>query len=171
MNRFEMPPSIEADRIRLVPFSARHFGDFAREWTDPHVMAYVGGVADEVASWERFTSALGQWQVRGCGMYAVETKTGHLLGQCGIWWPVDWPEKELGYTFFRSSWGHGYATEAAMAVRGAAIDAGLTHLVSFIHPDNAPSLRVAARLGAVAAETHQIRGGPQVRHIHNMRGS
>jgi RimJ/RimL family protein N-acetyltransferase len=58
-------------------------------------------------------------------------------------------EVELGWTLGREHWGHGYATEAARAVRDWAFrELRLTRLISIIHPDNAASIRVAERLGA-----------------------
>lgn len=47
----------------------------------------------------------------------VEKATGTIIGDCGVF-PIDWthPEFELGYRYRASSWGNGYATEAARAV-------------------------------------------------------
>ena len=44
-------------------------------------------------------------------------------------------------------WGRGYATEAGAASLGHAFGAlGCQRVVSIVHPENEPSLRVAARL-------------------------
>ena len=61
---------------------------------------------------------------------------------------------ELAWTLDRRHWGNGYATEAAKA----ALDHGFSNhsvarLVSLIDPQNAPSQRVAGRLG-------ETKGGP-----------
>src|SRR5262249_41871593 len=57
-------------------------------------------------------------------------------------------EPELGYTFHRSSWGQGYASEATGLVFGYLQDVlRLPRVVSLIHPENVRSLRVAQRFG------------------------
>ena len=49
----------------------------------------------------------------------------------------------------RDMQGNGYATEAALEARREGLDlAGVDTLVSYIHPDNEPSKRVAEKLGA-----------------------
>ena len=56
---------------------------------------------------------------------------------------------ELGWLFLPEARGQGLATEAAAAARDHALRVfGLTDLVSYIDPSNAPSRRVAERLGA-----------------------
>jgi RimJ/RimL family protein N-acetyltransferase len=61
---------------------------------------------------------------------------------------------ELGWALIREHWGHGYATEAASAIRDWAHESRTDdRLVSLITPDNVRSQRVAERLGAVPAET------------------
>jgi len=57
---------------------------------------------------------------------------------------------ELGWALAREHWGHGYATEAAAAVRDWFGGSGV---VSLIAPDNLRSQRVAGRLGAVPTES------------------
>jgi ribosomal-protein-alanine N-acetyltransferase len=57
-------------------------------------------------------------------------------------------ECELGYTFDPTTWGQGYATEAARCVRDYARDVlHLSYVVSAILPSNARSRRVANRFG------------------------
>jgi RimJ/RimL family protein N-acetyltransferase len=62
-------------------------------------------------------------------------------------------QPELGWALIRAHWGHGYATEAAAAIRSWACERrAIDRLVSLISPDNIRSERVAERLGATAAE-------------------
>jgi RimJ/RimL family protein N-acetyltransferase len=54
----------------------------------------------------------------------------------------------------RAHWGHGYATEAAAAIRDWAYERpDIDRLVSLIAPDNIRSQRVARRLDAIPTET------------------
>ena len=57
-------------------------------------------------------------------------------------------EVELGWTLARDAWGHGYATEAAIAVRDWAFrELRPPRLISMIFPANVRSQRVAEKIG------------------------
>ena len=132
---------------------------------DAETMRYVGDgetgdLDDAVVQIERMQ--LG-WAEDGFGRFIVVRKEdGAPIGRVGLlaWDPAVWQsgvrarigdsaEVELGWTIARSSWGHGYATEAAGAARDWALaEVRPRRLVSLIHPGNERSLRVAAKLGA-----------------------
>lgn len=79
------------------------------------------------------------------------------MGAIGLWYPEGWPEIELGYWVVRSMQGKGYAKEAAVKARDFAFETlGLETLVSYVHPDNEPSKRLAERLGARMEETIEL---------------
>ena len=65
-------------------------------------------------------------------------------------------EVELGWLIRRRHWGQGYASEAALALRPF----GPERTVHLIHPDNAASIAVARKLGAVHERDTELRGGP-----------
>jgi RimJ/RimL family protein N-acetyltransferase len=111
---------------------------------------------------------LHRWEVNSLGPFVIERREdGRFLGRAGInvWDTRTWThatiaeagafaQPELGWALVRAEWGHGYATEAAGAVRDwARTDGGIGRLVSLIAPDNIASIRVAQRLGARPAET------------------
>ena len=109
------------------------------------------------------------WRSDGLGAFVLETATTdpQVVGQAGLmifdardWTPSTWAkagphaQPELGWALTRAYWGHGYATEAAAAIRNwAAERLKIDRLVSLISPENVRSQRVAERLGAIAAET------------------
>jgi len=75
-------------------------------------------------------------------------------------------ERELGYTFERAVWGHGYATEAAGRVFDYACNVlRLPRVVSLIHADNTRSLRVAQRFGAQREDTVDVLGRSFDRYV------
>src|SRR4051812_40748374 len=85
------------------------------------------------------------------GLWAVvEKSTRDVIGYCGLSRFEDvggQPETEVGYRLIRSAWGHGYATEAATAVRDYAFDTlSLTRLIAIIDPRNVASIRVAEKI-------------------------
>ena len=112
---------------------------------------------------------LGGWQADGIGAFILETAgtDRQVVGQAGLmifdrrdWTPSTWAkagshaQPELGWALTRAYWGHGYATEAAAAIRDWAHERpNIDQLVSLISPDNVRSQHVAERLGAVPTET------------------
>jgi len=85
----------------------------------------------------------------GLGLLAIRRrKEGDLIGYCGLiagTAGIDQPE--IAYEFLRRAHGHGYATEAAMAVIDAAAATGRHRLWSTVRIWNAPSFRVLQKTG------------------------
>ena len=77
------------------------------------------------------------------------------IGQVSLCAGPEFPEPELGWMIFDpANDGSGYATEAATAMRGWALrPRALPTIVSYIDPANAPSIRLAERLGATRDDT------------------
>jgi RimJ/RimL family protein N-acetyltransferase len=63
---------------------------------------------------------------------------------------------ELGWLIRRKHWGKGYASEAALDQRRL----GPERVIHLIHPENAASIAVAKKLGAVHERDTQILDGP-----------
>ena len=97
----------------------------------------------------------------GHGLWVVETHEGELVGDCGLTiQDVEGePFVEVGYHVKLELRGQGLATEAAAAVRDAARDAGIPHLVAIIRPENTPSQRVAQKIGLTLQRTVFKNGG------------
>jgi len=142
---------LESERLRLRQFRQEDFEAYALICADPEVMRYLGEGKPLVRreAWRQMAMILGHWQLRGFGLWAVEERaTGALIGRIGFFEPDGWPGFELGWMLRRESWGKGYATEGARRALAHAFTAmGRTHLISLIRPDNAPSIRVAERIG------------------------
>jgi RimJ/RimL family protein N-acetyltransferase len=112
---------------------------------------------------------VGGWRSDGLGPFILQTRgtDRRVVGQAGLmifdtrgWTPSTWAQAgshaqpELGWALIRAHWGHGYATEAAAAIRDWARESrSISGLVSLISPDNVRSQRVAERLGATPTET------------------
>jgi RimJ/RimL family protein N-acetyltransferase len=113
---------------------------------------FVGGPIDAGKAWRAFAHVAGMWALLGLGtfVFAPREAPGTPLGMAGPWRPVDWPEPEIGWTLWsEAAEGRGLAAEAAAAARAYAFrDLGWSTGVSYIHPDNARSIRLAERLGA-----------------------
>jgi RimJ/RimL family protein N-acetyltransferase len=71
------------------------------------------------------------------------------MGIVGHYHPAYFPEVEIGWAVLDGFEGRGIAQEAARAVLGWTwANTELATLVSYIHPENHRSIRLAERLGA-----------------------
>lgn len=103
----------------------------------------------------RFTRNAGSWTLYGYGTLMVRERGGDgtLLGNCGIFhsWRglgEDFDDRpEAGWILRESAVGKGYAGEIMRAVLAWYDAAFGTEVVCLIDPDNAPSLKLAAKLG------------------------
>ena len=110
---------------------------------------HLGGPFDATRAFNEFAATVGTWLLRGHGLWSVTDHDDHLLGFVLIGFEPGDQEPELGFLFAESARGQGYAREAAEAARRHALGPmGLSRLVSYIDPGNAPSRRLAERLGA-----------------------
>jgi len=163
--------SLYTDRLCLRP-PTPHDGEALYElFADEDVMR---GLNREPVSTVEHARAMiedgvGGWRTDGLGPFVLQA-TGterRVVGQAGLmifdtpgWTPSTWAlaegraQPELGWALMRAHWGHGYATEAAAAIRDWAREArSISRLVSLISPENVRSQRVAERLGAIPTET------------------
>jgi [ribosomal protein S5]-alanine N-acetyltransferase len=168
---------IETDRLLLRRMTAADLPFYTRIHADPEVARYIGlgrpRTVEETRRW--FDCIMETYDTMQLGQLAVVRKTdGALIGRCGVsfleidplpldggdplgyFTPGEAPagvatqlERELGYTFDRQAWGHGFAREAAGAVYDYTIRAKKpARVVSLIDPDNVRSQRVARAFNA-----------------------
>ncbi|MEI4487947.1 GNAT family N-acetyltransferase [Frigidibacter sp. MR17.14] len=113
---------------------------------------FIGGPLDRAQAFRAFGHVIGMWAIRGFGSFVFTEKGSDVaLGMAGPWYPEGWPEREIGWTLWSAeAEGKGYAFEAAAAARHHAFAAlGWDTAVSYIDPENARSIALARRLGAV----------------------
>ena len=151
---------LETERLVMRQWRADDFEMFATLFADEQAARYIGGTCPRDEAWRRMAAVVGHWALRGFGMWVLEEKTsGQAVGSSGLWYPEGWPELEVGWWLLPASQGQGYATEAARRARLYAYQTlGVSTLVSYIHPDNTPSKRVAERLGAGFEKNIPLRG-------------
>ena len=148
-----MPPAateLETERLRFRQLRESDFPTYEKWCANIEIMRYLGGkTMDTIQAWRHLAYMVGHWAFRGYGYYAVEEKaTGALIGRVGFTNQTGWPGFELGWTIAPEYQGRGYASEAARMLLPYAFDVlDQPHVISLIHPDNAPSRRVAEKLG------------------------
>ena len=147
---------IQTPRLTLAPPALADFDDYAELWADPAVVRHMGGVPfSRSAAWARFQRQAGGWALRGFGTWVVRERTsGSFVGEVGFQdfrrdiTPALGPEPEAGWMLTPRAQGQGLASEAVTAAHGwgdVRFDGPRT--VCMIDPNNAPSLRLAAKMG------------------------
>ena len=163
-------PTLTTHRLRLRAFRAGDLDAFAAMRANPEVVRYLGSgrTSTPIEVWRMMATFVGQWALRGYGMWACEKiDDGVFIGYAGVAHPLDWPEPEVIYSLDRPFWGQGFATEAARSARDWLFEHfPLPRAASFIRPDNQASKRVAERLGAVYERTFEWRGSGYEHWVH-----
>lgn len=126
---------------------------FAALNADPEVMEHFPATMTRAESDALVDRIEAGFDEHGFGLWAVEiADTGQFIGFTGLSVPNFrahfTPAVEIGWRLCRSSWGHGYASEAARrALDFAFDDAGLPEVVSFTSTTNLGSQAVMRRIG------------------------
>lgn len=164
-------PTLTTERLTLRGFVASDWSDLAEMNADPQGRQWLGGtILSWSQTWTQMEAILGQWALRGYGLFAMEVG-GNLAGRVGLLHPADWPEPELAWTLASPFWGRGLATEAARCARTWAFNEfGWGRLVSFIAAENQRSRRVAEKLGAVSNGSISLRGSVAEVWVHPAPG-
>ena len=147
-----MPSDLTTTRLRLRAWQASDADAHRSLWLerDPRSLRVVD------ADGRPTVEDLQRWAVAeadrtahlGIGLFAIDLLDGEdFVGYCGLTAgqsTVD--EPELAYELARHVHGHGYATEAARAVVGAAAETGRSRLWATVRAWNTASFRVLAKL-------------------------
>jgi RimJ/RimL family protein N-acetyltransferase len=156
---------ISTERLLLRLPEERDADGLAEALGDPEVLRYLSSsprsrdeTIDMIGAMRR------HWDRYGLGLFTVERlEDGAVLGRTGflLWDPRRWVhalreeldgplETEIGWMLARRHWGHGYATEAALAARDwalAELRPAPRRLIALIHPENVRSQRISQKLG------------------------
>ena len=159
---------IETPRLLIRALSADDVPALIALWTDPDVTRHMGGPRDVTRLRHVYEEELRRPEPPRYTLWlVVERASGRVIGECGLLEKdVDAQrEIELVYVLGRDVWGRGYATEAASAVRDAALSTGIARLIALIDPDNPASAAVARKIG-MRFERGTIRPGGTVRLVY-----
>ncbi|MBL8711124.1 MAG: GNAT family N-acetyltransferase [Rhodospirillaceae bacterium] len=142
-------------RLLLRPWRESDKAPFAALNADPRVTATLAGSltrAESDAFADRLAAHIAE---HGWGLWAIEVKEGApFIGYAGLSRPrfeaAFTPCVEIGWRLAFAHWGHGYATEAALAVKAFAFETlHLPEIVSFTTIGNTRSRAVMERIGLV----------------------
>jgi RimJ/RimL family protein N-acetyltransferase len=167
-------PVLETPRLRLRAQTLADFPASCALWSEPAVTRFTTmKPSSPEETWARMLRYAGHWTLFGFGTWLVEEKTtGTFVGEVGLFdyhrallfpdgttRPFTIPE--IGWILSPAMHGRGYATEAVTACLDWAHGRfTATEIACIIHPDNAPSRNVAAKLGFIQRETVTYRDAP-----------
>ena len=143
-------PTIRTERLVLTPPTEADYDGFASIVCSERG-EYVGGPMTPRDAWLDFAQLTASWTFRGYGGLSIRPAKGDTyLGTILVMQEFGDPEPELGWLLTDSAEGHGFAHEAAVAMREWAFaKTPLDTLVSYMDPRNARSIRLAERLGGL----------------------
>jgi len=151
----DIAPRLATRRLVLTGHHPDDLDDLAPMWAHPAVYERIGGQPrsrEEV--WIRLLRSIGQWTHFGYGSWVLrERDGGAFVGEIGLLEarraidpPLD-ARPEMGWTLAPAMFGKGYALEALTAILDWSDRRGLAQTCCIIDPGNAPSLKLADRIG------------------------
>ncbi|MDX6538749.1 MAG: hypothetical protein QOI71_359 [Gaiellales bacterium] len=146
-------PVIRTARLLLRQWRVEDREPFAALNSDPRVMEFMPALLPRAQSDALARACEAHFASHGFGPWAVEVPgDAPFIGFVGLVVPAFdahfTPAIEIGWRLAAEHWGHGYATEAALAsARHAFTVVGADDLVSFTTPHNVRSRAVMRRIG------------------------
>jgi ribosomal-protein-alanine N-acetyltransferase len=165
---------IETERLILRHFHIMDVEALSHVFGDAEVMHFGPGIqtTEWVQDWIQncLENYYHKW---GFGPWAVMEKLHREpIGYCGLFFFADvngQPEVEIGYRLAHAYWGHGYATEAALAVRDYSFNVlGMSRLIAMIDPQNTASIRVAEKIGMRYETEVMFEGYTHPDHVYSI---
>ena len=156
-------PPLPTDRLRIDPLRVDDADSMAAVLSDPALYRFIGGeppavveLRDVYERWIGGPSRAGEaWH-----NWAVRLRDGTLIGHVQATVEDDGARADIAWIFGTRWHGHGYATEAAIALERWLEATGIGTITAHVHPQHGASARVAERAGFVP--TDAVEGGEVV---------
>ena len=143
----------ETERLIVRQLDEQDTGAMHAVYGDREAMKFTGGILtyEECVGWVKITQR--NYEQRGYGMSAVVLKeSGEIIGFIGLIHDksVENSPPEVKYSFLRSAWGKGIATEATigMLAYGANVH-GMQRIIATVEGEHMASQRVMQKAGMV----------------------
>jgi RimJ/RimL family protein N-acetyltransferase len=147
-------PRLITDRLVLRAWRADDARAALGAYGEAEVARWLTPAMDRVPDEAAMRLVLQQWaaederMVTPAGRWAVELGENMTLigGATLLPLPPD-DEFEIGWQLRPDAWGHGYATEAGLALARWAFDQGIEQVIALVRPANARAEAMMRRLG------------------------
>jgi RimJ/RimL family protein N-acetyltransferase len=105
-------------RLKATKLAREDLPDLVQLHLDSEVSRFLGGVRTQSVTAAYLDTSLRHWADHGIGLWTLRTYDGTFMGRAGLRHVAleGVPELEVAYTFVRSAWGQGLATEIARAL-------------------------------------------------------
>ena len=149
-----MAPRLVTERLVLRGWTADDAEAALGVYGDPEVARWLAPEMDKVADQAAMSLVLQRWAAENAemmtpaGRWAVELRDdGQVIGGASLLpLPPD-DEFEVGWQLHRQAWGHGYATEAGLALARWAFEQGIEQVIALVRPANTRAVATVRRIG------------------------
>ncbi|HLB20918.1 MAG TPA: GNAT family N-acetyltransferase [Solirubrobacteraceae bacterium] len=147
------PAELKTSRLLLRRWREQDRAPFAAMNADAKVMRHFPSPLTAGESDALVSDLQAHFERHGFGLWALQSRSSHELlgftGLCFVSFDAHFtPAVEVGWRLRRSAWGHGYASEAALAaLRFGFAELGVREIVSFTSTVNERSRAVMERIG------------------------
>jgi len=161
-----MPHRLVTDRLVLRGWEAADAEAALGAYGDAAVARWLTPSMDKVGDLAAMRLLLREWAAEDArmttpaGRWAVELRgTGQVIGGATLLpLPPD-EEFEMGWQLRPQEWGHGYATEAGLALAQWAFGEGIEQVVALVRPANTRAAATVRRIGMEwVGETEKYHG-------------
>lgn len=164
--RVAMAPRLVTERLVLRPWEIGDAAVALEAFGQAEVARWLTPAMDQVPDEAAMRLVLQQWvaedarMLTPAGRWAVELRDdGSLIGGATLLpLPPD-DEYEMGWQLQPGSWGHGYATEAGLALARWAFEQGVEQVIALVRPANERAEGTVHRIGMEwVGETEKYHG-------------
>lgn len=152
-------------RLQLRAYRDGDRDEFVELFSDPIVMAHVGGALGPEEARRMFAAIVAGTHRRALAAWMVEEAAGERQVGHAALLRADGGAVELGFVLRPDSWGRGFATEIARALVAAAL---ARHpgapVIATVDVDHPASRRVLEKAGMVLAGAGRDDDGPHLRY-------
>jgi RimJ/RimL family protein N-acetyltransferase len=149
-----MAPRLVTERLVLRGWTAGDAEAALGVYGDRDVARWLAPEMATVADRAAMSLVLDRWAAQNAqmttpaGRWAVELRAdGQVIGGASLLpLPPD-DEFEMGWQLHRQAWGHGYATEAGLALARWAFGQGIEQVIALVRPANARAAATVRRIG------------------------
>jgi RimJ/RimL family protein N-acetyltransferase len=145
---------LRTERLVLRPWQENDAPTALGAYGDAEVARWLTPAMDRVDGAAAMRLVLQQWiaedarMLTPAGRWAIELReNGSMIGGATLLpLPPD-EEYEIGWQLPQDAWGHGYATEAGIALARWAFDQGLEQVIALVRPANSRAEATVRRIG------------------------
>ena len=155
-----MIPTIETERLTLIPPSVDCLDMYEKFYTDTEASNMYGGPLSTEQVLARLKADLGSWYLLGFGVWVIQQKSdSSLLGTSGFWQGKDWP-RELTWWLLPEARGKGIANESSKAALLHAYNVFQWESVeTYMNDDNSLARSLVERIGGVKSRRTKFPDG------------